>query len=174
MKTTKIIYGTTILLVFILLVGCFSAPDKLTTQKPLFPDRHGWGLKQITIADTNNNALEFKRVDCVWVIGNENKPSYEPKVTSLADKLVSMVPAGLVTQKNDRYSDVKIGDASFSRKIVLTFKDKKSFTVLIGSPALNKPAYIRLADKKEVYWIDEPLLKQLDLNSQAWLNLEEG
>lgn len=174
MKSQKKICSTFILFVFALLVGCSSTADKQITPKPLFPERHGWDLKQITIADTDHNVLEFKRVDCVWVIGNKNTPSDESKVTALAEKLVSVSPAGLVTAKSDRYSDFKVGDNDFSRKVVLTFKDNSSFALLIGSPALTKPAYVRLEDKKEVYWVDDPLFKQINLDSGTWLAPKEG
>jgi len=174
MKPQKIIYSTFILFVFASLVGCSSPADKQITPKPLFPEHHGWDLRQITIVDTDHNILEFKRVDCVWVVGNDNIPSVESKVTALAEKLVSVSPTGLVTLKSDRYSDFKVGENDFSRKVILTFKDNSSFTMLIGSPALTKPAYVRLEDKKEVYWVDEPLFKQINLDSGSWLALEEG
>jgi hypothetical protein len=174
MEPKKIIYSIFILFLFTLFANCTSTVDTQIKLKPFLPGRHGWDLKQVTIADTDNNVLEFKRVDCVWVVGNENKPSNESKITTLADKLVTMVPAGLVTQESDRYMDFKVADANFSRKVILTFKDKSSLTMLIGSPALTKPAYVRLADKKEVYWIDDPLFKQINLNSGTWLALEKG
>jgi hypothetical protein len=85
-----------------------------------------------------------------------------------------MSPTGLATQKSDRFRDFKVGDASFSRKVILTFKDNSSFTLLIGSPAVTKPAYVRLADRNEVYMVDEPLLKQINLDINSWLAPEEG
>ena len=174
MKPGKTLYSTFILFVFMMLVGCSSAVDQQITAKPLFPGLHGWDLKQVTISDVDTTTLEFKRVNCVWVIGNDNKPSDEPRVTALADKLVSMTPIGMVTQKSDRSGDFKVGDTNFSRKVVLTFKDKSSFTFLIGSPALTKPAYVRFEDENRVYMVDEPLLKQINLNSDSWLAPLEG
>jgi hypothetical protein len=56
----------------------------------------------------------------------------------------------------------------------ITFKDNNSFTLFIGSPALTKPAYVRLAGKKEVYWVDEPLFKQINLDAGYWLAPEKG
>ena len=174
MKPQKIIYSTFILFVLMVLAGCSSTVDQQNAGNPLFPERHGWDLKQVAISDTDNTSLDFKRVNCVWVIGNDNKPSDESRVTALADKLVSMTPTGLVTLKSDRYKDFKVGDASYTRKVVLTFKDNSSFTLLIGSPALTKPAYVRLVDTNEVYMVDEPLLKQINLDSNSWLASEEG
>jgi hypothetical protein len=174
MKPKKIIYSTVVLFVFTLLAGCSSTVDQQITEKPLFPERHGWDLKQVAISDADNTTLDFKRVNCVWVVGEDNKPSDEFRVTALADKLVSMSPTGLATQKSDRFKDFKVGDASFSRKVILSFKDNSSFTLLIGSPAVTKPAYVRFADKNEVYMVDEPLLKQINLDTGYWLAPEEG
>jgi len=174
MKSQKTIYSLFILFVFMLLGGCSSAVDSQVTGMPLFPERHGWDLKQVTISDADSMTLDFKRDNCVWVIGNDNKPSDEPRVTALADKLVSMTPTGLATLKSGRFEDFRVGDSSFSRKVVLTFKDNSSFTLLIGAPALTKPAYVRLADKNEVYMVDEPLLKQINLDTGSWLAPEEG
>ena len=95
-------------------------------------------------------------------------------MTALAYKLVTLAPPGLVTLQSDRYKDFKVGDASYTRKVVLTFKDNSSFTLLIGSPALTKPAYVRLVDTNEVYMVDEPLLKQINLDSNSWLASKEG
>jgi hypothetical protein len=174
MKPKKIIYSAVVLFVFTVLTGCSLTVDQQITEKPLFPERHGWDLKQVAISDADNTTLDFKRVNCVWVVGEENKPSDESRVTVLADKLISMSPTGLATQKSDRFRDFKVGDASFSRKVILTFKDNSSFTLLIGSPAVTKPAYVRLADKNEVYMVDEPLLKQINLDTGYWLASEEG
>jgi hypothetical protein len=174
MKPGKIIYSIIILFVIAVLAGCSAADDLQLTVMPLFPERHGWDLKQVTISDADISSIDFKRVNCVWVVGNDNKPSNEPKITTLADKLVSMAPIGIATQKSDRFGDFKVGDASFSRKAVLTFKDNSSITLLIGSPALTKPAYVRLANENEVYMVDEPLLKQINLDADSWLAPEEG
>ena len=174
MKPENIIYSVFIFFVFTLLVGCSSTVDQQISALPLFPDLHGWDLKQVTISDTDTTSLEFKRVNCVWVIGDDNRPSDEPRVTALADRLVSMAPIGLATQKSDRFADFKVGDANFSRKVVLTFKDKSSVTLLIGSPALTKPAYVRLVDQNEVYMVDEPLFKQINLDASSWLAPKEG
>ena len=173
MKLQNIIYSIFVLFVFTLLAGCSSAADQQIAAKPLFPARHGWDLRQVTISDADTS-LDFKRVNCVWVVGNDNEPSDEPRVTALADKLVTLIPQGLVTEELGRFENFKVGDANFSRKVVLTFKDNSSFTLLIGSPALTKPAYVRLADKKEVYMVDEPLFKQINLNTGSWLAPEEG
>ena len=174
MKLEKIIYSIFILFLFTVLTGCSSDTDQQLTANPLFPERHGWDLKQLTISDVDSTSLDFKRINCVWVVGNDNKPSDEPQITTLADKLVSMAPIGIATQKSDRFEDFKVGDASFSRKAVLTFKDNSSITLLIGSPALTKPAYVRLANENEVYMVDEPLLKQINLDADSWLAPEEG
>ena len=174
MKLPKMINSIFILFVFTLLAGCSSTVDQQLTAKPLFPERHGWDLKQVTILDAETASLDFRRVNCVWVVGNENKPSDEPRVTALADRLVSMAPIGLATQKSDRFGDFKVGYVSFSRKVILTFKDESSTTLFIGSPALTKPTYVRIAGNNEVYMVDEPLFKQINLDPNFWLAPEEG
>jgi len=174
MKPQKIIYSIFILFVFTVLGGCSSAVDPQLTARPLFPERHGWDLKQVTISDIYSTSLDFKRVNCVWVVGNDNRPSDEPKVTALADKLVSMAPIGLATRKSERFGDFKVGYVSFSRKVILTFKDDSSVTLFIGSPAITKPAYVRISGSKEVYMVDEPLLKQISLDTNSWLAPEES
>jgi hypothetical protein len=174
MKPQKILYSTFILVVIMVLAGCSSAVDSQVTGIPLFQERHGFDLKRITISDAENNTLDFKRVDCVWVIGQANRPADEPRVTALAEKFVTLTSQDLVTQERDRYKDFNVGETHFSRKVVLTFKDSSSFTLLIGSPALTKPAYVRFAEKNEVYSVDEPLLKQISLHSVSWLAPKEG
>ncbi len=164
----KIMGSTLILLVFSMFIGCSSTAEQQITAKPLFPERHGWDLKQVSISDADTT-LDFKRVNCVWVVGNDNKPSDEHRVTALGDKLVTLAPQDLPAIEPDRYKDFKVGDDSFSRQVVLTFKDNSSYTLLIGTPAITKPAYVRLADKNQIYWIDEPLLKQINLDSNSWL-----
>jgi hypothetical protein len=174
MKLEKIIYSIFILFLFTVLTGCSSDTDQQLTANPLFPERHGWDLKQLTISDVDSTSLDFKRVKCVWVVGNDNRPSDEPRVSALADKLVSVAPFGLATRKSDRFGDFKVGYVSFSRKAILTFKDDSSITLFIGSPALTKPAYVRVAGTNEVYMVDEPLLKQINLDTSFWLAPEEG
>ncbi len=173
MKLSSIKYSVFILFVFSLLAGCSSAVDQHIAPKTLFSGQHGWDLKQVSISDADTT-LDLKRVNCVWVVGDDHKPSNEPRVTAFADKLVTMAPQGLLAIGPDRYNDFKVGEASFSRKVVITFKDKSSYTLLIGTPAITKPAYIRLADKKEVYMVDEPLFKQINLDTGSWLAPEEG
>ena len=159
---------TLMLLMFTILVGCSSNIEQKVVVSPLFPERHGWDLKQVTISG-DDTTLNFKRVDCVWVVGNDNKPSDEPRVTALVDKLVSLAPQGLPAIGPDRFADFKVGEENFSRKVTLTFKDSSSFTLLIGTPGITKPVYVRLADKERIYWTDEPLLKQINLDSSSWL-----
>jgi len=174
MKPQKIIYSIFIFFIFTILVGCSSPVDQKLTAKPLFPERHGWDLKHVSISDAGSTSIDFKRVNCVWVVGNDNKPSDEPKVTALADRLVSMTPIGLATQKSDRFADFKVGYVSFSRKLILTFKDGSSIILFIGSPAITKPAYVRVGGNNEVYMVDEPLFKQISLDASSWLAPEEG
>ena len=173
MKHGNICYSTFFLFIFMLLAGCSSTADQQNAAKPLFPEQHGWDLKQVSISDADTT-LDFKRVNCVWVIGDDNKPSDEPRIAALADKLVTMAPPGLVAIEPDRYNDFKVGADSFTRKVVLTFKDKSSYTLLIGTPAITKPAYVRLADKNQVYRVDEPLFRQINLDAASWFAPEEG
>jgi hypothetical protein len=173
MKPRNIFYSTIILFVFTLFAGCSSPADQEITAKPLFPERHGWDLKQISISDADTT-LDFKRVNCVWVVGKDNKQSDESRVTALADKLVTLTPKGVLAIERDRYRDFKVGDDSFSRRVVLTFKDSSSYTLLIGSPAITKPAYVRLADTDQVYKVEEPLFRQISLDAGSWLAPEEG
>jgi hypothetical protein len=173
MKPKNILYSTFILFIFTLLAGCSSTVDQQIAAKPLFPEQHGWDLRQVSISDADTT-LDFKRLNCVWVIGDDNKPSDEPRVTTLAEKLVTMAPQDLLAIEPDRYNDFKVADDSFTRKVVLTFKDNSSYTLLIGTPAITKPAYVRLADKNQVYRVDEPLFKQINLDTTSWLAPEEG
>jgi len=173
MKPRNILYTASFLFILALLGGCSSTAEEEIAPILLFPDRHGWDLKQVNISDAEAT-LDFKRVDCVWVIGDENKPSDEQRVTALTESLATMAPQGLVEIDPQRYNDFKVGNENFTRKVVLTFKDKSTYTLLIGTPAITKPAYIRLADKYQVYRIDEPMLWTLDLDAESWLAPKEG
>lgn len=168
MKHPKMKSAALVFFLIILLGGCSSTTEPEAALQPLFPDLHGWDLKQVSITGAETT-LDFKRVDCVWVVGSDNRPSDEPRVTALAEKLVSITPGGRVALASDRYGDFKVGDDNFTRKVVLTFKDRSSFTILIGAPALTKPAYVRLAGSKEVYWVDESLFKNISLGKAFWL-----
>jgi hypothetical protein len=174
MKLQNIFYSTIVLLMYSLLAGCSSTVEQQAAPILLFPDRHGWDLAKVSISDTETT-LDFKRVNCVWVIGDDNRPSDEPRVTALAEKLVTMVPQGPIAIEPQRYNDFKIGDRNFSRKVTLTFKDNSSYTMLIGAPAITKPAYLRFVDRSQVYRVDEPVLRQINLDGDSWLALpDEG
>ena len=173
MKVSKILHSALILVVFAMLAGCSAPVDQQSAAKPLFPERHGWDLKQVSISDTETS-IDFKRVDCVWVVGHDHKPADESRVTALAEKLVTMTPQDVSTIGSDRYNDFKVGEDDFSRKVVLTFKDDTSHTLLLGTPALTKPAYVRIAGGNVVYLVDEPLIKQIHLAPGSWLASEEG
>ena len=168
MKNRKFVSIPIIFFIFAIIAGCSSTAEKQVEAERLFPERHGWDLKQISISDASTT-LDFRRINCVWVLGDENTPSDEPRVTDLAEKLVSLAPQELPAIKPERFQDFKVEKNSFSRKIVLTFKDSSSYIMLIGTPALTKTAYIRLADNNQVYGSDEPLLRQINLDSDSWL-----
>jgi len=172
MTQPRILVVIVSLFVFMLLAGCSSNVEEPMTVVPFFPDRHGWDLKQFSISD-GNTSLDFKRVDCVWVVGHDNRPSDEPRVTVLAETLVTLAPELEPAIGPDRFRDFKVGDDSFTRKVVLTFKDNSSYSLLIGSPALTKPAYVRHVDTNPVYIADEPMLKQIDLDTGSWLAPKE-
>jgi predicted metal-binding transcription factor (methanogenesis marker protein 9) len=174
MKVQMITRAVFILFFFATLTGCSPAVDSQVPPQQFFPGRNGFDLKKINISDADNNSLDFKRVDCVWVIGAENRSSDEARVTALADKLVTLASRELVTHKSDRYRDFKVSDVNFSRKVVLTFKDNTSFTLLLGTPAITKPIYVRRADTKEVFAVDESLLRQISLKSNSWLAAVQG
>lgn len=162
-----------ILFFFTLLAGCSVSTEQPAAMQPLFPGLHSWDLKKVTLSDAETT-LDFKRVDCVWVIGDENKPSDESRVTALADKLVTITPQGLAAIESDRYNDFRVGDENFTRKVVLTFKDNRSYTLLIGTPAITKPAYVRLGDTNLVYTVEEPLIRQINLDADVWIAPTEG
>ncbi len=172
MNEMKIKTAINILCIFFIsavLFGCSSAVDSQTKVNTLFPDRYHWELKSLAIADADSKGLEFKRVDCVWVLGDENRATDEAKVTSLADKLVTLVPKYQVVQKNIDNSNPDAGNFDFSRKVTLTFKDGKSYLLLVGAVSDTGSVYVRLADKSEVYHIDEPLLRDISLDSSVWV-----
>jgi hypothetical protein len=173
MNHRNIFYSTFIVVILMLLAGCSSSVDQQATPILLFPDQHGWDLAKISISDAETS-LDFKRMNCVWVVGEDNKPSDEPKVTALAEKLVTMVPQGPIAIEPQRYNDFKIGDNSFTRRVTLTFKDKSSYTMLIGVPAITRPIYLRFADRYQVYKVDEPIFRQINLDRESWLAPEES
>ncbi len=168
MRPRNILYTAFILLLLFLPGGCSPTAEQQIAPIPFFPGQHGWDLAQFTVSD-GVAALDFKRVDCVWVVGNDKRPSDESRVSALAEKLVSMVPYGPVAIGPERYNDFKVGDDRFTRKVVLTFKDNRSYTLLIGTPALTKPAYVRFAGNNMVYKVDEPLFRQINLAADSWL-----
>jgi len=173
MKKLSLLCSLIWLFTITLLAGCSSPVSQEIGASPVFPERHGWDLKRITISDTDTS-IDFKRVDCVWVVGGDNRPSDESRVTALADKLVSMAAQGILAVDSDRYSDFRVGDENYTRKVNLVFKDDTSVTLLIGSPALTKPAYVRIAEKNMVYMVEEPMLKQISLDTGSWLVPEKG
>jgi hypothetical protein len=173
MKHKNMLYIVVTLFLFTLLAGCSSSGDQQIAAIPLFPELHGWDLKQVSISDADTT-LDFKRVDCVWVVGEDNRPSDESRVTDLTDKLVTITPQGLAAIEPDRYNDFKVGDDTFTRRVVLTFKDNRSYTLLIGTPAITKPAYVRLGDTNQVYRVEEPLIRQINLDAGSWLAPAEG
>lgn len=173
MKPQSILYATIMFFVIILLAGCSSESEQQIAPILLFPDLHGWDLAEIRISDADTT-LAFKRVNCVWVIGADNRPSDEARVTDLAEKLVTMVPQDPIPIEPERYNDFKVGDENFTRKVILTFKDNSSYTMLIGAPALTRPAYLRFADRNQVYRIEEPLLRQINLDAQSWIAPKKG
>jgi hypothetical protein len=173
MTAQNIFYHIFILSVFALLAGCSSTAEQQIAAAPLFPERHSRDLKQVSISDFETT-LDFKRVDRVWVVGNDNRLSDEPRVTAFVDKLVTLAPQIAAAIVPDRFKDFKVGDDSFTRRVVLTFKDNNSYILLIGTPSITKPVYIRLAGNNLVYKVDEPLLMQISLNVDSWLAPEEG
>ena len=80
-----------------------------------------------------------------------------------------MVPQGPIAIEPQRYNDFKIGDNSFTRRVTLTFKDKSSYTMLIGVPAITRPIYLRFADRYQVYKVDDPIIRQINLDRESWL-----
>jgi len=174
MRLHNIFYSAFIFFMYTLLVGCSSTVDQQAAPTLLFPDRHGWDLAKVSISDSETT-LDFKRMNCVWVIGDDNRPSDEPRVTALAEKLVTMVSQGPIAIEPRRYNDFKIGDRNFTRKVTLTFKDSSSYTMLIGAPAITRPTYLRFADRSQVYRVEDPVLRQINLDGDSWLALpEEG
>jgi hypothetical protein len=173
MKRIKMKVAVLALLLLAALAGCSSPPEPPVPLPPLFPDLHGWDLKQVSITGADA-VLDFKRVDCVWVVGDDKIPSDESKVTILVEKLVGVLPGGRVAIESGRYEDFQVGDDKFTYKVVLTLKDRSSFAMFIGAPALTKPAYVRLADSKEVYWVDDPLFKNINLDKAFWLSDTES
>lgn len=173
MNHNKTLIITLFLVIFTLFGGCTQTEEQPAVMVPFFPDRHGFDLNQIAIADTDS-ALVFKRIDCVWVVGDENKPSDEPRVTELAEALVGLTPQLETTITPNRLKDFKVDEDNFSLRVVLTFKDNSSYTLLIGMPALTKPVYIRPAETFQVYTTDIPLLRQINLDSSSWLAPAEG
>jgi hypothetical protein len=167
MKRFGIPLLTLILSVLILAGGCTLPEDETAPVVPFFPDRHGFDLKQLTITD-GEAALAFKRVDCVWVIGNTSAPADEPRVSALAEAFVTLAPHLEPALGPERFADFKVAEDDFTRKAILTFKDNSTYTLFIGIPALTKPAYIRSANANQVYSADEPLLHVINLDGSSW------
>ena len=173
MNRTGILITTCFLFVFTLLGGCSSNVEQPAPVVPFFPERHGYDLRQFTVSDAETT-LEFNRVDCVWVVGADRRPSDEPRVTALADALVSLAPRLEPAIEPDRFEDFRIHGNSFTLRVGLTFKDNSSYTLLIGIPALTKPVYLRTAGTDQVYSTEVPLLRRIDLAAASWLAPDEG
>jgi len=136
--------------------------------KSFFPDRNQWELKRISITDDNDKSLVFKRVKCVWVIGDDNMPSDEIKATALAEKLLNLQSDDLVTEKEGDHERLKVSSSQFSRKVELNFKDETSMTLLLGEATMGRPDHARRVDETGVYLIYEPKITKISLEPNVW------
>jgi hypothetical protein len=157
--------------IFLATIGVSSMLEnaKSRTVKSFLPDRNAWELKRIAITDDNNRNLIFSRINCVWVIGEENLPSDEIKVTALAEKLIGLKSDDLVTEKAEDYKKYRVSESQYSIKVVLNFKDDTTRTLLFGKATMGRPDYARRADETGVYLIYEvPQLTGINLDKNAW------
>ena len=136
--------------------------------KSFFPDRNQWELKRITITDDNDKSLVFNRVKCVWVIGDDNRPSDEIKVNALAEKLLGLKSDDLVTEKEGDYERLKVSASQFNFKIEFSFKDETSRTLLLGKADMGRPSHARRVDESGVYLIYEPMVSEIKLDTKDW------
>lgn len=138
--------------------------------KSFFPNQKSWELKRFAITDDKDKTLVFKRVKCVWVIGDDNLPSDEIKVTALAEKLIALKSDDLVTENEGDYDRLKVSTSQFSFKIEFSFKDETSRTLLLGKADMGRPSHARRADESGVYLIYEPMLAEIKLDTKDWAN----
>lgn len=144
--------------------------NKSKEIKSFFPNQKSWELKRFAITDDKDKTLVFKRINCVWVIGDDNLPSDEIKVTALAEKLITLKSDDLVTENEGDYERLKVSTSQFSFKIEFSFKDETSRTLLLWKADMGRPSHARRADESGVYLIYEPMLAEIKLDTKEWVN----
>ena len=107
--------------VFISLIfaACSATNYTSEAQKALFPEIMPWELKAMSLSDNAGNTLSFKRVMCVWTVGEEKQPTDEAKVAQLADSLIALNSATVIGQGDSLFLLNRVDEKIHDLKVIL-------------------------------------------------------
>ena len=147
---------------------CNSTSNANEEQKALFTGIKPWELKTMSLSDNAGNTLTFKRVMCVWTVGEENQPTNEAKVANLADSLIALNSSKIIGQGDTFFLPNRVDEKVYDLKVILRLGGKGQVVVFFGKGNESGSAFVRLQENNEVHFVKGIDLNEIVINDQAW------
>ena len=142
-----------------------NASDRLGA---LFPEMKPWELKAMSLSDDAGNELIFKRIMCVWKVGEENLPTNEVKVSALADALLGLHSSKVGGKGDSTFADFRVDENAYDLKVTVEAGESSRVSVYFGKGKKVRTAYARFQQGEEVHLVEGIDLDEIHLQEKVW------
>lgn len=115
-------------------------------------------------------ALEVARQGSGWVLTSSfDYPVTESKVTDLLASLAKMSAASPIATQASRHRQLRVDDAEFERKVVITAGGKDT-TIFVGGQAGSRRTAVRLGGDSRVFAVSGPSAWSIGSEPRDWVD----
>lgn len=160
----------------VLAIVMLSRGDGSAAKKaePLLPGFDAAKVTKIVVyaSGSDKPAVELAKQGSGWVIASAfGYPADDSKVSAVLSPIATMAAALPIATQASRFKQLKVDDADFDKKLVLTV-DGKDTTAFVGAPAGSRRNAVRLGGDSRVFAVAGPSAYAIGDRPRDWVDLK--
>ncbi|MGE3455719.1 MAG: DUF4340 domain-containing protein, partial [Kofleriaceae bacterium] len=157
-----------IALVVVTATQCGEPPA--TTEQPLLAGFDAATVTRLQVFPSNGPPIDIVKRDTGWVLASSFDYPVEPnKVTDVLAPIAKMAAADPIATQPARHAQLRVGEAAFERKLVITAAGKP-ITLFVGSPAGSRRNAVRFGGDDRVYAVSGVSASAIGGEPASWVN----
>lgn len=165
--------------ILIILIGLqllLSALTLMPRQRPVESAQPLWTFNgdqvaSLAIRDSTGSEVLLSQRAGAWVLPSaDDYPADATKINSFLQKLSTLKTGRLITQTAASHRRLQVDAQDFNRRVSITLKDGKQYTLYIGSSPSGGAVHIRLDGQNEVYLTNQITAWDANAAASGWID----
>ncbi|MGE0867385.1 MAG: DUF4340 domain-containing protein [Kofleriaceae bacterium] len=139
-------------------------------EQPLLAKFDAATVTRLQVFPSSGPAIDIVKRGDSWVLASSfDYPAEATKVTDVLTQIAKMAAGEPIATQPARHAQLRVADAAFERKLVITAGGKDT-TVFLGTPAGSRRNAVRLGGSDHVYAVAGVSAPAIGGEPSAWVN----